>query len=395
MKAALGEPASVVPADRARSVSEGGWWLRSVIGAGERGAGVLIGAFAGVGQGRVAAAARSSDSLTPFDGHVPDAGPLLDPCAPGVALSVTDLQDAAGCPFRFFLKRGLGLRPLEEQERDRDVWLSPLVRGAELHDVYAALLRRCRDDNRRPDPGRDGAWLRALAQRRLDLLQEEMPAATAEILERESRDFHDDVDLFLKQEASRPASVVPVAFEVSFGRPLQGDPEPMARAEPVAIDLGAGLTFRIAGRIDRIDQVGASAFEVIDYKTGGFWPADWLGVFDGGRRLQHALYGLAAVELLRARYRKPTIAGGAYVFPTRKGRREHVQIQTPSLAETASVLADLRTVVLSGAFVHAPKANDCRWCDYRSACDGSLEERVEGKLQDQRLDAYRRLAAHD
>ena len=35
------------------------------------------------------------------------------------------------------------------------------------------------------------------------------------------------------------------------------DEEPLARAEPVEIDLGGGLTFRIAGRIDRIDKVGA------------------------------------------------------------------------------------------------------------------------------------------
>ena len=39
---------------------------------------------------------------------------------------------------RFFLKRGLGLRPVDERERDRDVWLDPLTRGSELHDVYAA-----------------------------------------------------------------------------------------------------------------------------------------------------------------------------------------------------------------------------------------------------------------
>ena len=60
-------------------------------------------------------------------------------------------REGGGCPFRFFLKRGLGLRPVDERERDKDVWLDPLTRGSELHDLYAALLRRCRDDGRRPD----------------------------------------------------------------------------------------------------------------------------------------------------------------------------------------------------------------------------------------------------
>src|SRR5206468_13040803 len=103
--------------------------------------------------------------------------------------------------------------------------------------------------------------------------------------------------LFLDGESRNTVST-PIGCAVSFGRPLENDLEPLARAEPVAIDLGNGLTFRIAGRIDRIDKVGAASFEVLDYKTGGFWRDNWKGAFNGGRRLQHALYGLAAVELL-------------------------------------------------------------------------------------------------
>ena len=71
-----------------------------------------------------------------------------------------------GCPFRFFLKRGLGVRPVDERERDKDVWLDPLTRGSELHELYAELLRRTRDS--RPGPTEDRhAWLRALAEARL------------------------------------------------------------------------------------------------------------------------------------------------------------------------------------------------------------------------------------
>ena len=97
---------------------------------------------------------------------MPDAGPVLDPCAPETVFSVTELEKAAECPFRFFLKRGLGVRPVDERERDKDIWLDPLTRGSELHDLYAALLRRTRDENRRPNK-EDGIWLIALAQERL------------------------------------------------------------------------------------------------------------------------------------------------------------------------------------------------------------------------------------
>src|SRR6185295_14812587 len=184
------------------------------------------------------------------------------------------------CPFRFFLKRGLGIRPLDERERDRDVWLDPLTRGSELHDLYASLLRRCREAGRCADEQQDGAWLKDLSQARLAELQREMPAATLEILERESKDFLADVELFLDAECRNSVST-PIGFEVSFGRPLDDAVEPLARAEAVEIDLGEGLTFRIAGRIDRIDKVG-DTFEVLDYKTGGFWRKKWNGTFEGG-----------------------------------------------------------------------------------------------------------------
>src|ERR1700730_17904148 len=103
----------------------------------------------------------------------------------------------------------------------------------------------------------------------------------------------------------------------------------MEHAEPVEIDLGNGLTFRIAGRIDRIDKVGTATFEVVDYKTGGFWRDNWKGTLNGGRRLQHALYGLAAVELLRKKYENPKVTAGVYYFSSHKGRQERVRIEAP------------------------------------------------------------------
>ena len=207
---------------------------------------------------------------------------------------------------------------------------------------------------------------------RLTQLHEEMPAATPEILERETQDFLADVELFLDAEIDETQST-PVGLEVSFGRPLDDDEEPLARAEPVEIALGAGLTLRIAGRMDRIDEVGAATFEVLDYKTGGFWRDNWKGVFAGGSRLQHALYGLAAVELLKARYKKPRVTGGVYYFSSHKGRQERVRIPAPAQASIAAVLGDLRDVILTGQFIRTPDEDNCRFCDYVAACGGAGE----------------------
>jgi RecB family exonuclease len=393
MKAALGEPVSSVPLKRDAAATEAGWWLRTVVSTGDKGIEAVESSFAPLARGREAAGERDSDRFTGFDGYVPDAGKVLDPCAAGNAFSVTELEGAASCPYRFFLKRGLGLRPLDEGERDKDVWLDPLTKGSELHAIYASLLRRTRDAGRCPDLEKDGPWLTELAHATLDRLNREMPPATAEILARESADFLADVELFLEGECEASLSE-PIGFEVSFGRPLGEEEEALARAEPVEIDLGGGLTFRIAGRIDRIDKVGPSDFQVVDYKTGGFWRDDWQGTFAGGRRLQHALYGLAVAELLRGKYKKPKVTGAVYYFSSHKGRRERVLIAAPTPAQTAAVLADLRELIVKGAFVHAPDKDACKWCDFADACDAHVQDQSAGKLEDPKLKAYQRLAAH-
>jgi RecB family exonuclease len=192
---------------------------------------------------------------------------------------------------------------------------------------------------------------------------------------------------------------------VSFGRPLDGhgeNVEPLARAEPVAISLGNGITLRIAGRIDRINKVGEATFEVLDYKTGGYWRDSWKGVFAGGRRLQHALYGLAALELLKAgretAQKKPgqklKLRGGVYYFSSHKGRGERVRIEAPALASVGAVLADLREVITSGAFTRTADEDDCTYCDFAAACSGRANAQAKRKLADAKGDAFKRLANH-
>ena len=62
---------------------------------------------------------------------------------------------------------------------------------------------------------------------------------------------------YFSTQKSNDSTSTPIGFEVSFGRPLDDDNEPLARPEAVEVDLGNGIVFRIAGRIDRIDKVGA------------------------------------------------------------------------------------------------------------------------------------------
>ena len=365
----LGEPASAVPPAPDRATSDAGWWLQTGR-AGERAAAAVSAAFPNVERGLAATRGRASDAFTGFDGFAPEAGAALDPTRRGRAVSPTTLEDTAKCPFRFFLKSGLGIEAIDDGERDADVWLDPLTRGSELHALYAALTRRARDAGRRVSRKDDLDWFLALGRARLAELRRDMPPPSEEVYAAESAELVQDLEAFIEAE-ERLRDVEPIAFEVSFGRTLEEGAEALARPEPVPITIGGTRRLYLAGRLDRVDRVGRAAdhaYQVVDYKTGRFWPPDYVGTVVRGRLLQHALYGRAAEALLAQIDAKARVTRGVYWFPTGRGWGKLVLIPAPSQAALAEALGDLADLVGTGAFTHAPDEKVCERCDFRAAC---------------------------
>jgi ATP-dependent helicase/nuclease subunit B len=395
LEKALGMPKSCVPESSSKALGDAGWWLNGAVRAGNAARTAVFSHYPDLAEGVHAMDERASDRFTEYDGYVPAAGKVLDPCATEACVSPTQLEAAAACPFRHFIERGLRVRALEDENRDKDAWLDAATRGSVLHDLYALLLRMCRNEGRRPKVPQDRDWLRKQGRAALDRLRMEMPPPSEEVYTREMEGFLDDVDLFVNEEANPTDPRTPVGLEVTFGK---GDDqgEPLAQADPVVIDLGKGLRFRLAGRIDRIDQIGPTSFEIIDYKTGGYFEDKWRGTFAGGRLLQHALYGLAAVELLRRQKRRGAVARGTYYFSSRKGGKERRSIPTQPVAALTEVLSDLRKVIASGLFVHATDKSHCRFCDLSPACGIDVAvKQAQAKLQDSKLVPFRKLVAHE
>jgi len=390
----LGEPVSAVPALPAGAVSDSGWWLAQTK-ATSTSRDAILRACPSLERGIHAQRQRASDAFTEYDGHVEVAGPVLDPSRTGRPVSATTLEKAAKCPLRYFMEQGLGVKVIEEGQSDAEAWLDPATKGTELHALFARIMRAIRAEKRKPSLAVDRRRLRKWGQERLDELRAEMPPPSDEVFVRESREFLDDLDAFIEAECEGLHGTSPLGFEVSFGFPLEGDDEEaLASPEPVVVDLGDTRQVALHGRIDRINRVGPGEYEVVDYKTGGYWRDDWKGQFAGGTRLQHALYGVAAVALLRPLDPKARIVRGVYLFPAVKGRRCRKVIPAPSKAKLVSVLRDLADVLGHGAFVSADTEERCKWCEFAPACHAQDVSRAVSKIERDAgaaLEPYRRL----
>lgn len=393
---ALGEPVSPVPARPEAALSKAGWWLAQVRSGETDGLPAARSAFPFLAQGDGAETLRRGDGFTVYDGRVTEAGERLDPRTSGRAVSATSLEGLAACPFRYFLEKGLGLEPVEDVRPEADRWLDPLTRGSVLHGLYAQILREARARGERPDSARRGERLRELGEAKLRELYALIPPPSERVFEQERTAFLRDLEVFLSLEA-RAEGRTPIGLEVSFGAGA-AEGEPLARAEPVVIDLGAGIRFLLRGRIDRIDRLADGSYEVVDYKTGrDFLPGGLAARFAAGRQLQHALYALAATQLLRAQDPAARVLSSAYYFPTVRGGGQRPARPQVDPAALAAVLRDLFAVLAEGTFVHTAKESDCTFCQFHRACGSDPVGRAKQKLRGAgaaALEAYGRLAKH-
>ncbi len=170
--------------------------------------------------------------------------------------SASALEELARCPYRYFLRRVVGLDPPEEP--GEELALSPAELGEIAHDI----LRRL---------GRDAAvgkgWgdVEAAARRSVDRFARENPTGLPGLFRIRCRGVERDVARLAAWERSREAE------------------HPGWRVDRVeeGFSLPADTRFpALRGRVDRIDRGPAGEARVIDYKyrdpARGEIPPDWI-----------------------------------------------------------------------------------------------------------------------
>ena len=284
------------------------------------------------------------------------------------SFSATGLEAYAACPYQFFLKNLVRLRPVERPEAL--VHLDPLTRGSLLHDVFFHLGREFRKRGLAP-----------LREDRLDeafdLLTEIFRRVEAEVRERVApaieRIWRDQMDGLLGDlrgflHRYKETGRVPLANELTFGMGAKQPADPASRTE--AAVLPGGL--RLHGSIDVVERLPDGTVQITDYKTGraSIETTDTQSILFGGRALQPLLYALAYEALSGS----PAASGRLY-YATIRGAYLEPQVDAASEASRTvfeSFVAGLDRAVQGGRFPALPNPGVtyrvCDYCDYLPVC---------------------------
>lgn len=321
------------------------------------GADAVRAAFPALDRGLAAEEARLGGVPGPHQGVLP-ARPELDPREnPEVVLSASRLEDLGTCPLRYLYGTVMRVRPPEELELDPDRWLDPLARGSILHEVYERTLRRARERGIKPhEKGLEEVALEVLAAR-LGRARAEIPSPGEGVVRRETAGLEEDVRSFVRM--IREDGAPWVRLELGFG---------LAGEEPLEVEVDGGR-IRMRGAVDRVDE-DLHGLHVVDYKTGR--PRDFQpkkGVFNGGRRLQHAVYAEAVDRLMEG-----AVVTGGYHYPTRRGQNGAFRFDRADLSGAPELVGRLLDGVAAGTFVPTDQEDDCTFCDFAPVCRARRKE---------------------
>jgi len=380
------DPAGFLPDDRDNALDERDWWFGRLVRDGRflDGIDAVRRNFASLGRGLDAAAARGGDPLTEYEGLVRLDRGRYDPVINHeIALSASRLELLAKCPYGYFLRYILGVEPPEELELDRSRWLDPLQRGSLIHEILCDFMTAVSGKGEKVEGARHAPLLESTGESVILKWKELVPPPSAGIFEKERKDIFDALSIFLKVEAGRDAGDRPLLFEKRFNG--------------VEIGLGEERSFVLRGTIDRIDATGFGAYRILDYKTGSYRPFEGFRSFGKGRVIQHALYALAAEDVLRRENidPNPRVTESGYYFPTRRGEGREITVGEFDRQAFRMLLNDILDLVARGRFVTGPDAQ-CDFCDFLPVCGGASDDaKRKVKANPEIFDALDKLKRYD
>jgi RecB family exonuclease len=302
---------------------------------------------------------------TPFgeyDGLLGDGQAVLqiaESFAPDYRFSASQLETYIACPFQFFSKYVLKLKPAERRdELDEDY----TQRGSQIHDILQALeeMKQQSQEERSPE---DLAQIAVGAE--LNVALADASEIDLGLVEIERRRLIQTIARYLVQhreyESDPQARPIPHLFEVAFGQDDSEHPH---------LEIGRGPRLvRLQGKIDRIDLVETPegrGFRVIDYKSGAGPAATEVRK---ARLLQLPLYAMAVERIILAEAAL-TLRDVGY-WALRKEGYKPITFEEWQAVQQAleSYVAELVDRLRRGIFAVDSQVDGCEsFCDFRAIC---------------------------
>ncbi|MDX1493285.1 MAG: PD-(D/E)XK nuclease family protein, partial [Longimicrobiales bacterium] len=348
----MGRVVSAIPPDGRPALDGDDFWMGALaVGPVLRdGLGAVREAFPPLDRGLAVLQARRQGSPGPVHGVVEPRPERLDPRKdPATVVSASRLESLGTCPLRYLHQSVLRAYPPDDPELDPDMWLDHRDRGILLHRVFDLTLRTAKEKGMKPSERAFEVLALDALREGIEELRHEVPSPGEGTLTREIAALREDVRSFVRMIREQGPEYV--ALEFTFG---------IGDQESVTLPLEGG-SVELRGAIDRVDQ-DLEGIHVVDYKTGGAYGYG-REVFNGGRRLQHALYAHAAEARLGDR-----VVDGQYHFPTRKGQNQSFIYRREDLRPVNELVDIMLEGVAQGHFVPTDSADDCTFCDYAPVC---------------------------
>ena len=285
--------------------------------------------------------------------------------------SPTALKAYCQCPVQFYYSYLLGLRDNRELEDDIDSSLMGTAVHAVLEEVYTPYIgRRVEADG-----------LREALQRLPSLLQAQFEPLLSHGRNGEGRNH-------LMQQVAESQLRAMLKKEIAVAS------DPSQALEIVALEKedlqhtlpheGEG-TWRIAGRVDRIDRCGG-LLRVIDYKTGSLYDKELNYKTEQGLSFPEKWIQLMCYALIYYSCAKPSEPMETAIYPLRYPASKGVQLATwdnePTLdaeriGRFEELLSELIGSLMNPAqpFVATPSSGACQYCPARTFCPESRATR--------------------
>lgn len=360
--------------------------------------------YPALSEGFDAARQREKGELNRFNGKVKVDPKQVDPrLNRGLVVSSSRLELIAFCPYLYFLKYILKIKPPQEMIEDPGVWLDPSEKGILFHQIFEEFYKKLKKISPAETfipPSYTKHWpiLEEIALFQLKQKRKRLAPPNNLVYQHESKEILDSCRFFLHCEEEKYKGEIPTYLEFAFGTRDNRNEELGRKIKAVELSLPGGKSISFQGKIDRIDKLDEDTYRIIDYKTGTPYGFSRSKYFRHGKQIQHALYALSLKKILAKAGISafPKIQEAGYYFPTLSGQGRQYFYRKEKRNQVLEIIDLLLDIVAQGNFAMTQKADDIKCIDYQDILEQNQVMGVSGKNEkkydeEPALDNLRRL----